>query len=182
MDFSWLSEIFNAILSFIPRPVIVRATHGGVKWRFGHKVRELKPGWRWIWPLVTDHEIIVTARQTNNIPSQALITKDGKQVVAASMVIFSIKDVVRAIGQRNWDVGSTVDDITAAATVQVITSWRFNDLLENLIGDVELELTKTCRRRLNQFGVHVHRVCLTDFSTCRTYKLMSTPPPPLEDI
>jgi regulator of protease activity HflC (stomatin/prohibitin superfamily) len=108
MDFSWLSDIFNGLLKFIPRPVIVRATHGGVKWYLGKYVKEMKPGWHWVWPLVTDYEVIVTARQTNHQPGQALTTKDKKQIVVSILVVFSIKDIIRAIGEQNWDVGTTV--------------------------------------------------------------------------
>jgi regulator of protease activity HflC (stomatin/prohibitin superfamily) len=172
MDFSWLSDIFNAILKFIPRPVIVRATHGGVKWRFGKWVKEMKPGWHWVWPLTTDHEIIVTARQTNHQPGQALSTKDKKQVVVSVLVVFSVKNVVRAIGEQNWDVGTTVNDITQAATVEVVTKWNFDDLLENVSGKVKQDLTDEVRKQLRQFGVYVHRVCLTELSSCRVFKLV----------
>jgi len=176
MDFSWLSDLFNAVLSFIPRPVVIRATHGGVCWRFGYKVIEMKPGWRWWWPLISDIEIIPVARQTNNIPSQALVTKDKKQVVAGAMLIFSIKDIMQAIGQRNWDVGTTVNDIAAAAVVKVITKWTLDDLITNITDAVEEELTAVCQKQLRQFGVYVHRCCLTDFAPCRIYKIMGTNP------
>ncbi len=172
MDFSWLSDIFNAILKFIPRPIIVRATHGGVKWRFGKWVKEMKPGWHWIWPLTTDYEIIVTARQTNHQPGQALSTRDKKQVVVSVLVVFSVKDVVRAIGEQNWDVGTTVNDITQAATVEVVTRWNLDDLLGKVSGKVKEELTEEVRKQLRQFGVYVHKVCLTELSPCRVFKLV----------
>ena len=172
MSFSWLSDIFNAILKFIPRPIIVRATHGGVKWRFGKYVKEMKPGWHWIWPLTTDYEIIVTARQTNHQPGQALSTKDKKQVVASVLVVFSVKNIVRAIGEQNWDVGTTVNDITQAAVVDVITRWNLDDLLENVSGRIKQELTDEVRKQLRMFGVYVHKVALTELSTCRVFKLI----------
>lgn len=172
MNFSWLSDIFNAILKFIPRPVIIRATHGGVKWRFGRWVKEMTPGWHWIWPLTTDYEIIVTARQTNHQPGQALTTKDKKQIVVSILVVFSVKDIVKAIGEQNWDVGTTVNDITQAATVDVITKWNLDDLLENVSDKVKQELTDEVRKQLRCFGVYVHRVCLTELSVCRVFKLI----------
>jgi len=174
MDFSWLSDIINGILKFIPRPIIVRATHGGVKWVFGKRVRELKPGWHFVWPLITDYEIIVTARQTNNLPNQALVTIDKHQVVAGALIVFSIKDIVQAVGERNWDVVTTVNDIAQAAIVSVVTKWPLDELLVNLTEKVETELTDACRKQLRQFGVSVHRCCFTDFAPCRIYKLMGS--------
>ncbi len=176
MDFSWLSDIFNGILQFIPRPLIIRATHGGVVWVFGNKVVELKPGWRWVWPLIMDWEIIPVARQTERIQDQSLMTKDKKQVVVRVIVIYSIRDMVQAIGQRNWDVGTTVNDIAAAAVVQVVTKWELNNLLEEITDKVEEQLTDVTRKELNKFGVTVHKCCFIDFSTCRVYKIMGNSP------
>jgi regulator of protease activity HflC (stomatin/prohibitin superfamily) len=132
-----LSDIFNAFLRCIPRPVIIRATHGGVKWRWGRYVKEMQPGWHWVWPLTTEWEIIVTARQTNNLPNQALVTSDKQQVVAGALIVFSVKDIVQAIGERNWDVGATVNDISEAAIVGVVTKWKLDDLLQYLTSKVE---------------------------------------------
>jgi regulator of protease activity HflC (stomatin/prohibitin superfamily) len=176
MDFSWLSDIFNAVLRLFPRPVIVRATHSGVKWRWGRYVKKMHAGWDWVWPLTTEWEIIVTARQTNNLPNQALVTLDKQQVVAGALVVFSIKDVVQAIGERNWDVNATVNDISEAAIVGVVTRWKLDDLLQNLTGKVEEELTEACRKQLRQYGIYIQRCCFTDFAPCRIYKIMGTEP------
>jgi regulator of protease activity HflC (stomatin/prohibitin superfamily) len=172
MNFSWLSDIFNAILKFIPRPIIVRATHGGVKWQFGKHVKEIKPGWHWVWPLTTDYEVIVTARQTNHQPGQALTTKDKKQIVVSILVVFSVKNIIRAIGEQNWDVGTTVNDITQSATVDVLTKWNLDDLLENVAGKVKEDLTEEVRKQLRMFGVYVHKVALTELALCRVFKLV----------
>ena len=176
MDFSWLSDIFNGILQFVPRPLIIRATHGGVVWVFGSKVVELKPGWRWVWPLIMDWEIIPVARQTERIQDQGLLTKDLKQVSVKVIVVYSIRDMIQAIGSRNWDVGSTIQDIAAAAVVQVVTKWELNKLMDEITGTVEEELTEVCRKELHKFGVSVHKCCFIDFSTCRVYKIMVNNP------
>ena len=169
--FAWLGEVFQALLSFVPRRVIVRATHGGVKWRLLRDPKELKPGVRWFWPLLSEVEIIPVARQTLNLQPQALVTKEGKEVVVGGVVVYSINDVVMAIGKRNYDVDTTINDISQCAIVEVITTVEFKELLGDL-KKVEKELTKTCRRQLKQFGVSVHRVALTDFSPCRSLNIM----------
>lgn len=172
MDFSWLSDIFNGILNFIPRPIIVRATHSGVCWTFGHKIKKLDPGWHWMWPLIMDWDVIPVARQTNTLTNQGLITKDCKQIQVSGVVIWSIKDIVQAIGQRNYDVDTTVDDIASVAIADVLTTWNFEEIKGQLSEDLKTELTDTCRKQLSQFGVYVHKCALTDFSNCKIHKIM----------
>ncbi|GMU26138.1 MAG: hypothetical protein AMXMBFR16_10430 [Candidatus Uhrbacteria bacterium] len=171
MDFAWLNDIIQAFLKVFPRPVIVRATHGGVKWRFGKYVREMKPGWHIIWPLTTEYEVIVTARQTNNLPAQSVMTADNKAVVVSVLIVFSVKDVVQAIGERNWDADTTVNDITQASVVAVVSKYNLSDLLRDLTGKVAEELTDHCRKQLRQFGVYIHRVAFTDFCPSKVLRL-----------
>jgi regulator of protease activity HflC (stomatin/prohibitin superfamily) len=165
--FSWLGQIFDALLQFVPRRVIIRATEGGVKWSLWRDPKEMKPGIRWYWPLISDVEVIVTARQTINTRTQSLMTRDSKTVVAGGVVIYRINDVVQAIGRQNWSPDDTASDITQAAIVSVVSHWECADLLENISGKVEEQLTATCRKQLRQYGIYVSRAALVDFSIVR---------------
>lgn len=131
----------------------------------------MEPGFRVWWPLLSEIEVIPVARQTLNTPTQALMSKDAQQVVAGGVVVYSIYDIVKAIGERNYDVDETVNDISQAAIVDVVTAWDLHDLLENIGDQVELDLTDTCRKQLRQYGVYVHRAALTDFSQSRTLNI-----------
>jgi regulator of protease activity HflC (stomatin/prohibitin superfamily) len=171
--FAWLGQIFEAILSFVPRILIVRATHGGVKWRHGSRVMPMMPGLHVYWPLVTDIEIIVTARQTLALPKQVLMTKDNQKVVVGTVVVYKIRDVVQAIGKINWDVDTTINDITQAAVVSVIAKHTLQELLDMVTtDDLNNALTEATRKELRQFGVFVSRCKLTDFADCRVYKVV----------
>lgn len=167
--FAWLSELFQWLGRFIPQVLIVRATHGGVKWVRGKIVKELKPGWHLYWPITTDYEIIVTARQTGNLPSQVLMTADQKNVVVAVVIVYRIANVIRAIGEKNWNPDDTVRDIAQAAVVGSVTKLTLDELLEK---GVEQELTQECRRQLAKFGIAVYRCFTTDLSTCRVHKML----------
>lgn len=165
--FAWLGQIFDALLQFVPRRVIVRATEGGVKWSLWREPREIKSGFRIYWPLITDIEIIIIARQTLNTPSQSLMTRDGKTVVAGGVMIYKINDIVQAIGKQNWNPDDTAGDITQAAIVDVISKWNCDELLKNISGKVEEQLTNVCRKQLRQYGVYVSRAALDNFSIVR---------------
>lgn len=173
--FAWLGQVIEALLSFIPRLILVRATHQGVKWKYGKRAIRLNPGLHFYWPLVSDYELIVTARQTLNLPTQSLMTKDRKQVVVGSVIVFRIKDAVEAIGERNWDVDSTLRDITQAAVVEVVASSTLDELLTGIAqGDSDLikKLTETVRKELRQFGVYIGQAKFSDFSTSKVFNIM----------
>lgn len=171
-----LGEVVDAIFSVIPRRIIIRATHQGVKWRYGKIPIAVGPGIEWYWPLVTEMDLMVVARQTLNLPTQVLMTRDKKQVVVGAFIVYKISDIVQAIGERNWDVESTVADITQAAIVEEIMSRDLDDLLagisEGKNSELNKALTANCKTELRQFGVHVGRAGLTDFATCRVHKVL----------
>jgi regulator of protease activity HflC (stomatin/prohibitin superfamily) len=100
------------------------------------------------------------------------MSKDGKQVVAGGVVVYSINDIVKAIGERNYDVDDTINDISQAAIVEVITAWDFDSLLAEISGEVEDQLTESCRREMHKYGVYIHRAALTDFSSCKAINLL----------
>jgi len=164
MDFSWLSDIFNGILKLIPRPIIVIATHRGVAWRLGNRVIEMKPGWHWIWPLITDHEIVVVARQTNKSPIQTIESSDGVKISIGMFVVYRINNVIAAIGEKNWDVDSTVNDISQGALIKTCSQFSYTYLRENLLEQVANDLTAKCKRELKSFGILVEKCAFYTFA------------------
>jgi regulator of protease activity HflC (stomatin/prohibitin superfamily) len=164
---SWIGQIMEAMLQFVPQRVIVKATDRGVRWSWRGDVSEMKPGLRWYWPFTTEIEIVTVARQPINTPTQALETKDGHQVVAGGVIIYHINDVVKAIGKENWSPEATASDITQAAIVHVVSKWDHDELVKNISGKVEKQLTEKCRQDLRKYGVYPARVALTDYSSAR---------------
>jgi regulator of protease activity HflC (stomatin/prohibitin superfamily) len=173
--FAWLNQLFQAIYQFFPRILIVRATHGAVKWVRGKKVVALGPGLHFYWPLTTDVEVIVTARQTLAIPDQVMTTKDAKKVVVKTLVVYRIPDVVRAIGKLNWDVDTTINDLTQSAVIRVIATHTSEEIMQGIAGEsLTTTLTHEVRKELRQFGVHVNRCKLVDYSECKVFKLLTS--------
>jgi regulator of protease activity HflC (stomatin/prohibitin superfamily) len=171
--FAWLNQLFQAIYQLFPRILIVRATHGGVKSVRGEHVKLLLPGLHVYWPMMTDVEVIVTARQTLAIPDQVMATKDGKKVVVKTLVVYKIPDPVRAIGKLNWDVDTTINDMTQAAVVRVVATHTYDEIMAGIRDEsLTKTLTKETRRELRQFGVHVSRCKLVDFADCKVFKLL----------
>lgn len=168
--FAWLGQLVEWLGSLIPRIMIVRATHGGVKFCRGHKIKEMKPGLHVYWPIITEIEVIPVARQTHNLPNQTLITRDGKQVTISGIVIYEINNVVKAL-TKNWDYNDTVSDVSMAALAKVVVETDYAELTSN-VDKFCKELTYETRKRLRSFGIRVHRVFITDFSQCRVIRLV----------
>jgi hypothetical protein len=84
--------------------------------------------------------------------------------------------VVKAIGEKNWDVDDTVANIALAAVVEVVTSHTLDELLEGVSegrnSKVNRSLTITCRKQLRQFGVQIQRCGITDFAESKAYRLV----------
>jgi regulator of protease activity HflC (stomatin/prohibitin superfamily) len=108
------------------------------------------------------------------LPIQVLTTKDQKKVVVGTVVVYKIKDVIHAIGRMNWDVDTTINDITQAAVTAVIAKHTFQEIMD-MIGNDQFEttLTEAVRKKLRPFGVSVQRCKLVDFADCRVYKIVT---------
>lgn len=173
---SFLDQIFSAFLSLFPTRIIVRATCGGVKYKGGKKAVLLKPGIHFYWPLFSEVEILVTARQTDDLPTQALMTSDKKSLVVSALVVYTIDDVVKAIGKQNWDVTSTINAISQAVIAEIIAGSSLKELMDGLKGgrdsDLNRSMTKKCKAQLKQFGVNIQRCAVSNFSTCKVYRVM----------
>ena len=141
----------------------------------GKHIKALGPGLHFWWPLTTEVEVVVTARQTLAIPDQVMATKDGKKVVVKTLVVYRIPDVVRAIGKLNWDVDTTINDLTQSAVARVIATHTHDEIMAGIRDEsLTRTLTKETRRELRQFGVHVTRCKLVDFADCKVFKLLTS--------
>lgn len=169
--FAWIGQIMEWFGNFVPRLKLIRRTHGGVKF-VGSKVVELKSGWHFYWPLTTEVEVLPVVRQTHNLVTQTLTTKDDKSVIVGAVVIYEINDVIAAKGE-SWDIDDTVSDITQLAVLKVVNTWAYDDLKNQLYDKVENELSIETRRQLKPFGIKVIRCGISDFAPCRVIRLVN---------
>lgn len=168
----WLGDIIRALLLVIPRLLIVRTTHAGVKFRYGSNVLELThengirgTGLHIYWPLVTECEIVPIKRQTTNLDAQYLDTADGRTVGVSGILVYEISDVV-ALLTKTYDYEDTIRDL-ALATIKTVVIGRSMEALRANSADMDRELTRTLRSELRRFGVRTIRVTLSDIAPCR---------------
>lgn len=171
--FSWIGDIVEWLLCFFPRLVIIRTTNRAVKFKCGKKLVLVEPGLMMYWPLVTEVLHIAVVRQTINLPTQRLVTKDGKRVVASAVVVFTISDPIQAVG-LSWDWEETIRDISMASVAAIITGGEYDSLVSTLSRELRVDLTNECRLQLKKYGIRVQKCLLTDFCPANVIALSNS--------
>jgi regulator of protease activity HflC (stomatin/prohibitin superfamily) len=186
----WLGDIFRMILSFIPRIILVRTTHQGVKWKWGYNVCELnhdngvrilklrkhripihfpRTGIHIYWPLVSEYEVVPIKRQTVNMVPQYLMTEDGQTVGVSGILVYEIGDVEKLLTEC-YDYDETIRDLSLATVKDIITANQLR-YIQTHGKEIDKQLTLTLREQLRRFGVRTIRVTLSDFTKSRTIAL-----------
>ncbi len=170
--FGWIGEIFQTLLKLIPWLVIVPATHGGVAFVRGYRVKEWKPGLHWYWPVVTTYKLMATVRQTQMIKSKVVMTKDLRTVIVGALVTCHVDDVVSALSK----IADLPSDIMERSLEAILAEIGENTL-EGIQGDrvaFNQRLTERVGRALNGYGVQILQVQLTEFAPCRAFAINGT--------
>jgi len=162
--FGWIGEIVRTLLRFIPWLVIVPATHAGVAFVHGHRVKEWPPGLHWYWPLVTTYKLMVTVRQTQKIHTKVVMTRDHETVFVGALVTYYVDDIVSAVA-KIADLASDVIERSQGQILAEVAMTDFNDIQADRVAFNE-RLTKCAADVLNGYGVCVLQVQLTEFAPC----------------
>lgn len=171
--FAWIGQIAEWIGQFFPRWVIVRSTHGGVKWVRGHRVVPLEPGIHFWWPVTTELLIYPTARQSTNLRGQTLVTKDDKAILVSGLIVYEVSDIEALVGQT-FEPDDTIEEITLGVINRVCCRKTWRELRDDHeSGKLDKELLHRTRQALAPYGVKVLRTALTDLAPCRVFKLAS---------
>ena len=163
--FGWIGEIFQSLLKLIPWLVIVPATHGGVAFVRGARIKEWHPGLHWYWPVVTSYRLMTTVRQTQMIQSRVVMTKDLRTVIVGALVTYFVNDVVAAVA-KIADLPSDVIERSQGAIFAQVSENTVEEIQANRRGFNE-DLTERVSKALNGYGVQVLQAQLTEFAPCQ---------------
>lgn len=166
----WISKFIDLFVSVFPRMVKIRSTHMGVRWSMCGPPRAMKPGLRVVWPLVTEWDVWVTARQTDRLPAQSLTLADGTTVAVKGMSIYSVNDIVKAYGAKNWCMTSTVEDLSMAAITEVVSKLERIDLQD--LDKINALVTEKAAAWLEEYGASLECCRLVEISCCKTLRLI----------
>ena len=169
--FAWLSDLLWWLANFVPRLIIVKVTHQGIAFKRGKIVIPLMPGLHVYWPFWTLVILYPVKRQSLDLPTQCIASKDGKQIVVSGIIIYEISDIETALASQ-WDVAGTCQDLARCALASTIREADSKDLEEDL-SFYEETFAETCRERLSDYGVHVLGAGITDFAQTKAYTLFN---------
>jgi regulator of protease activity HflC (stomatin/prohibitin superfamily) len=167
--FGWVGEIFQTLLKLLPWLVIVPATHGGVAFVRGHRVKEWKPGLHWYWPVVTTYKLMATVRQTQMIKSKTVMTKDLQTVIVGALVTYFIDDIVSALA-KIADLPSDIMERSLEAILTQVSKYTLEEIQSDRAA-FNKQLTEEVSRAMNGYGMYVLQVQLTEFAPCRAFAI-----------
>jgi regulator of protease activity HflC (stomatin/prohibitin superfamily) len=167
--FGWIGEIFQTLLKLLPWLVIVPATHGGVAFVRGHRVKEWRPGLHWYWPVATQYKLIITVRQTQMIQAKVAMTKDLQTVIVAALVTYTVQDVVSAVA-KIADLPSDVIERSQEALFSEVSEHTLQEIQSDRVG-FNLKLTRRVSKTLEGYGLQVLQSQLTEFAPCRAFTI-----------
>lgn len=170
--FDALGQLLQWFASWIPRLQVMPATHRGIRFRRGKIVRVIEPGLYIYLPITTEVESLPVKRQTVNLPTQTLKTKDGTSVAVNVVVVYEITDIERALVDT-WDIEQTISDVALVADVEIVTNNTLEWLTTNIAGEVEKALTRRTRSELHPYGVRVIKAFLSDLCDAHVLRLLS---------
>ena len=166
----WIGELAKWLSRFFPRIIHLECTDIGLFVTRGAKVRVLNPGVWIFWPLWTTLYRRPANVQTVTMPTQALVTIDGKRVVTGGMIRYKFdrcEEAVRKALVDTEDVEAAITDESLGVFCSYITSLSFDKLcLERAA--INRSLTGRLDTVFSCYGVTVLRAQLTDFSPCTT--------------
>ena len=163
--FGWIGQIFQTLLKLLPWLMIVPATHGGVAFVHGHRIKVWKPGLHWYWPVATTFKLMATVRQTQMIQAKVAMTKDLKTVIVGAMVTYTVEDVVSAIA-KIADLPSDIIERSQEAMFAVVGEHTLQEIQSDRMG-LNARLTDLVCKTLDGYGVNVLQSQLTEFAPCR---------------
>jgi regulator of protease activity HflC (stomatin/prohibitin superfamily) len=169
---AWIGQVANWFGQFFPRWIILNTTQGAVKFVRGSRPVILGPGIHWYWPAVTEVKEWIIAMQPVDLPTQTIVTSDGKTVAVGGAVIFRIRDIGPLLTDV-WDPDKTIR-VMASTVIRDVCSEATWDELRASNGALQRELKRAMGRRLRRFGVVVITATINEFGPCRVLKVLQS--------
>lgn len=167
-----LGKLVEWFVNFLPRPYIVRSTHGAVLYVRG-KATAVQPGTFVIyWPFWTETEQYPVTIQTARIESQSLLTEEGKPFAIKAVVRYSINDHLAALTKLQ-DIDEFIAD-KALGVFKLLAYGRNESYLIKNAAHIDDGAEDLLDGMLEPFGIKVEEAYLSDLTFPSIHKLMDT--------
>lgn len=159
-----LIELLLEIWDYIKPLWTVRSYQEGVRWTFGRNPQLLGPGLHGRWPMVQEVEVISVVDDYLSLPTQSVITKDGKLVCFDAMIGYRIEDAVQHFcGVVDFE--EATQELAMAHLAQRVREWTYEELTNpNGLKALEKSLEGTLTTRVKDWGTRIINVGFTNFT------------------
>ena len=162
--FAWLGDIFQRLIDLIPRLIVINSIEGGVAWVRG-KPRPIRPGRLFLyWPFWTEICILPVNRQTIDLRAQAYCTADDVPFLASGIVVYEIRDAMKAALAAH-DLDEAIRDLSMAALIRQLRAKSWKDVYEQRL-TIDESIRGELRRLLRDWGVDIRCFFLSDLAPC----------------
>jgi regulator of protease activity HflC (stomatin/prohibitin superfamily) len=177
---AWIGQIAEWIGRFIPRMTVIIPSLGAVKYtgRFrgeeSMRVTAHGPGLLCYWPLVSILDLYPTVRQTDDLRSQTITTADGKTIAVSGLITYEVYDLLKLL-PTTFEPAKAISEITLTAIHDALARMTWVEMTaEQQKGTLETKLRNAAKKQLDDYGVKVLRVQLTDMAPCRVLKVLQS--------
>jgi len=168
---SWLGDIASAILQLVPRFMLIRSTHMGVKFGRGGSAKRMDAGMHFWWPFWSDIVTYPVVRQPLDLPPQALTTRDDITVHVQAVVVYRVDDILTAMTIQD-ELDNTVRVLSQAAVKLYVASHNYSVLRNHRVTDAALK--DNLQKDLLEYGVEVVMAVITDFARTHVYTMIGS--------
>jgi regulator of protease activity HflC (stomatin/prohibitin superfamily) len=163
-----LDAVVNNLAVLIPARM-VHEYERGVLFAGGRVKRELPPGLHWFVPGWQSIEVLPVAPETRDLPTQSVMTKDGKSVTFSCNVCYRIVDPC-----RNYVAIQSFDESLIAFAMVHLAGSISSRTLAAIKRDreaLEVELADTLSEKVAAWGAEIEWIGLTDLVETRAFRL-----------
>lgn len=165
----WLNSLLTHIADCFPRSYYLSPDEGGVRLTLGNRVKLLKPGWYYYWPLIQTCRGIKVVPQMVDLRPQSVLTKDKIDVIISGGIKYKVTDAAKAL----LDIHSYDEDLQTMALgiiCDFVSKHRFNDISDyQEICDI---IRSGVAEEAAGIGIKIMKVYITDIGRTKNIRML----------
>ncbi len=171
-----LDTILTSLLDNLVNVLPIKTVHTyeqGVYFKQGKDVKLLQPGIHLHRPIIDSIETISTVPQTINLPTQSVLTEDGRAVSVSSNLEYEIYDA-RKVWTKVQDLDDSLHNTGMGYLSRYVRQYPYEEL-SNTTLRLESKVKRSLNHKVKPWGVKVNEFYVTDFVEAKQYRLFGDP-------
>ncbi len=165
---NWLLQLIDKLFIWLPRIQLIDPDEAGVRITCGKRFRAKEPGWYIYWPLIQSIRVLTVVIQVVDLREQGLMTQDGKNIAISGAVEYTIRDITKAL-LCVQDLDKNLPTLCLGKIAEYV---ELHDLKDCTSENLKTELRKGIREHVNDWGVAVKHIFITDRIIATAHKVM----------